>query len=109
MDIVTLAQQSTLDEILESLENVGAIKELSVYHYTLGGMPSVFINISLDNKETWQNGIYQNSRYAQFAIHQDMKLELISRHYLLGKHRKCKVKTTQDVVAKIQKWAESQA
>ena len=108
MDIVTLAQQSTLDEIQESLENVIEIAELSVCHITLGGIPSVFVNISLDNKENWQNGIYQNSRYSQFAIHQDMKLEQISKHYLLGKHRKCKIKTAQDVVAKIKKWAESQ-
>ena len=108
MDIVTLAQESSLSEIKELLSDVSAIKEFSVSIMTLGGIPSVFVNVSLDDKESWSNGIYQNSRYSQFAIHNDLKLDQISKHYLVGKHRKCKIKSTQDIVTKIQKWAEMQ-
>ena len=108
MDIVSLAQESTLNEIKESLKSIDSIKYFTVNYYILGGIPSVFVNVSLDDKETWQNGIYQNSRYSQFAIHDDLKLEQISKHYLLGKHRKCKIKTPQDIVTKIKKWSEEQ-
>ena len=108
MDIVTLSQESSLSEIKELLSGVSVIKEFSVSIMTLGGIPSVFVNVSLDNKESWSNGIYQNSRYSQFAIHDDLKLDQISKHYLVGKHRKCKIKSTQDIVTKIQKWAEMQ-
>ena len=108
MDIVTLAQESSLSEIKESLSKCKTIQEFSVYHHTLGGIPSVFINVSLDSKDSWSNGIFQNSRYAQFAIHNDMKLEQISVHYQLKKHRKCKISTLQDLVNKIVKWAENQ-
>jgi hypothetical protein len=107
-DIVTLAQDSTLAEIKESLQKCDAIKEFSVYYHTLGGIPSVFVNVSLDSKESWINGIYQNSRYSQFVIHNDMKLEQISKHYKLGKHRKCKIKSAQNVAEKITTWAENQ-
>jgi hypothetical protein len=108
MDIVTLAQESTLSEMKESLSKCEAIKEFSVSWMALGGIPSVFVNVSLDSKDSWSNGIFQNSRYAQFCIHDDMKLEQISVHYQLKKHRKCKISTVQDVVNKIQKWAEVQ-
>lgn len=107
-DIVTLAQDSSLSEIKETLQKCKVIKEFSVSQSALGGIPSVFVNVSLDDKETWMNGIYQNSRYSQFVIHNDMKLEQITRHYMLGKHRKCKIKSAQDVAEKIVKWAENQ-
>jgi hypothetical protein len=107
-DIVTLAQDSALAEIKESLQKCEAIKEFSVSQRALGGIPSVFVNVSLDDKKTWINGIYQNSRYSQFVIHSDMKLEQISRHYMVGKHRKCKIKSAQNIAEKIITWAENQ-
>lgn len=108
MDIVTLAQESALSEMKELLSKCETIKEFSVSQMTLGGIPSVFVNVSLDSKDSWSNGIFQNSRYAQFAIHNDMKLEQISVNYQLKKHRKCKITTAQDVVNRIAKWAENQ-
>ncbi len=108
MDIVTLAQESSLSEMKELLSESNAIQEFSVSQMALGGIPSVFVNVSLDSKDSWSNGIFQNSRYAQFCIHNDMKLEQISVHYQLKKHRKCKIKSCEDVVNKILKWAEMQ-
>jgi hypothetical protein len=108
MDIVTLAQESNLSEMKQLLSDCEAIKELSVSQMALGGIPSVFVNVSLDSKDSWSNGIFQNSRYAQFCIHNDLKLEQISVHYQLKKHRKCKIKSCEDVVNKIVKWAEMQ-
>lgn len=108
MDIVTLAQESSLSEMKELLSECESIKEFSVSQMALGGIPSVFVNVSLDSKDSWSNGIFQNSRYAQFCIHNDMKLEQISVNYQLNKHRKCKIGNGQDVVNKIVKWAENQ-
>lgn len=108
MDIVTLAQEPSLSEMKELLSECEAIKEFSVSQMTLGSIPSVFVNVSLDSKDSWSNGIFQNSRYAQFCIHDDLKLDQISVHYQLKKHRKCKIKSCEDVVNKIVKWAEVQ-
>ena len=108
MDIVTLAQESSLSEIKELLSKCESIKEFSVSQMALGGIPSVFVNVSLDSKDSWSNGIFQNSRYAQFSIHNDMKLDQISVSYKLKKHRKCKIGNGQDIVNKIVKWAENQ-
>ena len=107
MDTILLSQPTNLEALKEHISNILNIKYVSVDWSNLGGIPSVFINVSLDDKETWMNGIYQNSSYAQFAIHHDMKLEMISHHYKTAKHRKCKVDSIAKIAAKIKAWAES--
>jgi hypothetical protein len=107
MDIVTLAADANLNELRWQLNNNKDLKMVDVYWTALGGIPSVFINISLDDRDTWSNGIFQNSRYSQFVIHDDMKLEQMTCHYKLVKYRKSKIKGVNDVVNKIQKWANS--
>jgi len=74
---------------------------------TLGGeeRASVMIRVSLDSKDSWNNNIYQNSRYGQFKVRYDGVLEGFSQsHNLKKKFRKTKVKTTSDVIKKINKW-----
>ena len=80
---------------------------VSVSWQSLGGIPSVFIHASLDQQSSWNNGIFHNSRYSIFAIHDDMKLEQIARHHLTAKLRKSKVNGIDSIVAKIEKWAQA--
>lgn len=44
---------------------------------TLGGVEnvSILVTVSLDKKETWHNGILQNSRWAMFHIQNTGKIE----------------------------------
>lgn len=70
---------------------------------TLGGVErtSIMIKLSLDPKESWNNGILHNSRYCMFAYNIDGVLELFSGGYKMPKFRKVRVKSPADAVAKI--------
>lgn len=73
---------------------------------TLGGesRASLIITVSLDARETWNNGILENSRYAKFYLGTtDNKLEMISGHGG-AKFRKCSVKTPEELAIKIDSW-----
>lgn len=76
---------------------------------TLGGVEraSLMILVSLDARETWANGILENSRYACFSITSDSKIELFSGGHKLAKFRKTKVKSIEDAAAKIQRWIDT--
>jgi len=68
----------------------------------LGGSETVFINTSLDAKDTWENGIYQNSHFAQFRWNpRELKVELIAKHYEMPKFRKANAKTEDEARAKV--------
>lgn len=74
--------------------------------YTLGGQdrPSVGVDISLDPKPEWKNGIFENSRYGKFMINvQESYIELLSR-YGVEKFRKTKFRNANDAVAKLNNW-----
>lgn len=91
-------------KIKENLK-VSTIPFSSVELSTLGGpeRASILIKISLDNKDTWVNGIYHNSRYSMFSINGG-KIEQFAKCHSLPKFRKCSVKSMDDVMDKIQKW-----
>jgi hypothetical protein len=107
MDTILLAQDSNLKELTNSLQQLPELAEVAVSWSNLGGIPSIFLHLSLDSKSDWINGIFYNSRYAIFTIHSDMKLEQISRHCSLPKHRKCKIDSIQAITDKVHKWAAS--
>lgn len=93
---------TTLVETLNSL--VVPWKNTTVS--TLGGKDraSVFLKVSLDSRETWVNGIYENSRYAIFCVSVNTgKVEMISGHNV-GKFRKCSVKNENHCLEKIRAW-----
>jgi hypothetical protein len=93
--------------LTDSLQQLPEIRDVTVTWSNLGGIPSIFLHVSLDDRSEWINGIFYNSRYSIFAIHSDMKLDQISRHCSLPKHRKCKIDSIQGITAKVQKWASS--
>ena len=107
MDTVFLAQESNLQELRHSLQQLPEIAHAKVSWSNLGGIPSIFLHVSLDDRSEWINDIFYNSRYAIFAIHDDMKLDQISKASVTAKHRKCKIDSIQGIAAKVQKWAAS--
>jgi hypothetical protein len=99
-----LAQESNLLALKNLVSQIPGIRYSSVSSMQLGSVPSVFIKVSLDDQDSWTNGIFQNSRFAQFAIHQDMKLEKIAGR---GKSRKTAIKSFDSIANQLTKWASS--
>lgn len=95
-----IAQQIRIYDVIQE------IKWLQVVRSILAGHESLFVRISLDPKDSWANGIFQNSRYAIFSV-SDSKVELISKSYELPKFRKVKIKNDEDVALKIMRWVAS--
>jgi hypothetical protein len=76
---------------------------------TLGGAErsAIMITISLDARETWSNGILQNSRYMHMSIDtKDLRLEHFSG-YGCGKFMRAgKNKTLEQAIGKILAYVE---
>ena len=66
---------------------------------------TVFITISLDHKNTWQNGILQNSRYLKLKV-DGGKLSCVSKGRNLPTFRKVKAATAEEAVAKINRYID---
>lgn len=81
---------------------------------TLGGAhrPSVHVKISLDPRDEWSNGIFENSRYVNLSIWYDGEIALNTdsgiksswRPVLKKRWRKTQVKSFDEAVAKINKY-----
>ena len=100
----TEAQRRTVADYVRSNINTPYVR---VAVSTLGGVSraSVMIRVSLDKKEKWANGIFQNSRYFQMSLDRNGELEQFSLHYKLPrKFRKAKAKSLGDAVVKINKY-----
>lgn len=76
---------------------------------TLGGEQnaSIIIKLSLDDRSTWEYGIFENSRFSIFHLN-SQKLEQIARNHTLSKFRKSTVKSNDDLVKKIISWSSKQ-
>jgi hypothetical protein len=76
-----------------------------VHISTLGGKEniSILIQLSLDKKETWNNGILHNSRYYFFHIHNNGIIENFANSYKVKHIRKKTVKTLQQAIDYINK------
>ena len=67
---------------------------------------TVFLTVCLDHKDTWQNGILQNSRYLKLKL-DDGKLSCVSKGPGLPTFRKVKAATPDEVTAKVNRYIES--
>lgn len=67
---------------------------------TLGGYDKVtlLIRLSLDKKESWEYGIFENSRYYHFHISNNGTVENFSRGHDTNKIRKKTVKSLEDAI-----------
>jgi len=67
---------------------------------TIGGVEnvSIILHLSIDKKETWQNGIFHNSRYYILHIDKNGIIENFSCSHMVKKLRKKTVKTLQEAL-----------
>ena len=102
-------QPKTLPDLAAVAKNIQrAIKAPYVLAQgsSLGGLhrASVIVRLSLDPKTKWTNGIFHNSRYALFHLHNDGSLELFSKGYDMPKMRKAKATGIPDAVRRINEY-----
>ena len=100
---------------MENLSNIFVTDEdktnalLLVFPYaqvksaSLAGHTSLTIWVSLDPREWWINGIYENSRHSIFSI-RDGKIEQTCRHHKVPKFRKSKVRDFDHAVSRLIEW-----
>jgi hypothetical protein len=69
------------------------------------GTDSIIIKLSLDEKDTWFNNIFMNSRFLMIHLFMDGTMELFSKsHQIKHKFRKTKFKSPEDATNKINKF-----
>jgi len=90
----------TLKQIKEGLN----FPFVNVGYSCLGGK-DVYILVSLEVKGEWQNDIMENSPYARFVVGGG-KIEHFAGWSLKKNFRKCKYKSVEDVISKLNKYYE---
>jgi hypothetical protein len=90
--------QASLDKIKSSLNATVTGGRV----YELGGPDHVAIGISfsIDPREEWSNGIFENSRYAQFMLENDGTLKHLAGKGI-GRMRLTRTKSVDDVIDKL--------
>lgn len=99
----------TKDEVNAILEGINAPYK-GGHLSTLGGAEraSILLVVSLDAKETWQNGILENSNYLRLHFLSDGELAMFSGYLPKGvkNFRKTKAKDVGEAIAKINKFLD---
>lgn len=101
----THSDVETLSDIITKADNNNLIKYWNISRACLD-TGSLFIQASLDAKFNWPSNIFHNSRYVIFSLHNDGKMELISRGLKMPKFRKCRVKNLEEIAQKLIKYFE---
>ncbi len=113
------------DQLVEMLRSEIHAPYVNAYKSMLGGAHkvSVLVAVGLDSKDTWKNGIFENSRYFKLHIENSGVIERVMdsglkgrwannmmEHVALSKRfRKTKFKSLDEVVEKINKYIEQVA
>ena len=96
--------KSTQQEIIgDGAEKYSGIK--APFIRTEKNMGSELLDISLDAKDTWNNGFFQNSRGLTFSFNNG-KVEAVAKYGKLPKFRKTDAKTPEEAVKKINSYLE---
>jgi hypothetical protein len=72
---------------------------------TLEGDATTFVSVSLQARHSWPHGIFENSRYLRFVL-RDGSVQCIAKHHSLPTFRKTKAATSDDVVAKVNRYLD---
>ena len=74
---------------------------------TLGGVnrSSIMFRVSLQSKDKWKNGIFENSPYAHISIDYNGVMEMFSG-CLQPKLRKKRIKGVNEIIAQLHMWGE---
>ena len=101
--------QKDAEDLRDLIESKIKHPVVKAFVRSLGGDPSVTGVLGFEPKESWTNGILENSKHAKFMFHfSDMTLQIVSS-YKTEKMRKTKFKDPQDGLAKLDKWVKSQS
>lgn len=97
---------ATADQLVDALNTRLDAPHVRAHKSTLGGAHrvSVLVTASLDPRETWVNGILQNSRYFTLHILTDWTIEEVVRVARELPFRRSKAKGIDDVVARVNKY-----
>ena len=82
---------------------------VSVASSTLGGDENVaiLIKITLESENDWPYKILQNARFGMIRIATDGTMEMFASHRNVKNMRKTKIKSSRDVVSKINTWIKT--
>jgi len=94
----------TAREVMDRLKNDLKFPFVSTRLSTLGGKdnPTIMLTISAEPKEYWGNGIFENSPYRRFSIHNDGTVENFVCSGL-DKVRKFNAKSIDNLIEKLNK------
>ncbi len=100
---VTADGVTLLNEIRKIDATKSVIRWASITFSDLGGpeRASLIVKATYDWEFQWQNGIFQNSRYAMFRLGHDGSIELFSSGSGMPRFRKQKVNSLADAAKKI--------
>ena len=90
-----------VESIIKALKEGLKFPYINVYYSTLGGVNniSILLSISKDSRDTWHNGIFENSCYANIHILNNGEVEHFSGYKL--KLRKFKSLDINKIIEKI--------
>ena len=82
---------------------------VSVASSTLGGDENVaiLIKLTLESEKDWPNNILQNARFGMIRIATDGTMEMFASDRRVKNMRKTKIKSSRDVVSKINTWVKT--
>ena len=72
---------------------------------TLEGQGTTFLDLSLEARHSWPNGIFHNSRYLQLVV-RDGAVKCITKSYKLPTFRKSKASTPEQVVRVVNRYLD---
>lgn len=72
---------------------------------TLEGRGTTFLDLSLEARHSWPNGIFHNSRYLQLVI-RDGAVQCITKSYKLPTFRKSKASTPEQVIQVVNRYLD---
>lgn len=107
----TLSTNTFIEHLKKDLSDVAPF--ISISKGALGGNETVYLDVALNPKNEWQNGIFENSQYFRMCIYENGEMEVFTQslykkghwtryeYRIKTKFRKCTAKSFEDVVKRI--------
>ena len=105
--VAPIFDSTTASEAVAAIKSGVKAPVVSIQASSLGGPEniSIMIAIGLDPKESWANGIFENSRYIRLHLYKNGVLESFV-NTTGAKFRKTRAKSVDDVVAKLNAYVD---
>ncbi len=98
------------NEVHNALVGLDSVKIVNVRCYNigsiLGAIPSIGISVYYNTKEECASGIIDNGKHFKAMIHGNGQIAYLMGHKMSAKLRQGKVKSLQDAINKIVKYAK---